>query len=248
MSIKCVAYVCPIVVTALVSVGLTACSSGDIPLGQAQSEAVTKGKNPPSGGGAHGGSSSGSSSGTTTGSSSGASGGSSGSSGASSSGTTGASCTPSTALAGSYTLVSKDGVPVTGAIEKVARITIAAEVSVESQIQVGAGCTVDCILFSLLPPGSMHVGKADWGNVGTTDGEFNADKTGFTWTTDGLLGNTNAAQYGVAFAGVSISGTLTETSPCEVQLVAQVVRDDLPAFVAPTTADLVTHTFVLARP
>ena len=213
MSIERIAYRTSIAGVVLAS--LTACSSGDIPLGQAQDQAVTADHRSSSGG--------------------------------SSSGGTTASCAPNTALAGPYTLVSKNGVPVTDPIEKVARITIDYQLRVEGQIQIPQ-CTQDCILFSELSPDQMNIGPGQWGNVGTTDGEFNADKTAFTWATSGLIGNTDAAKYGVAFAGVAIRASVTEPSPCEVKLEASFVREDLPQFVAPTEADLVTNTYILARP
>ena len=219
------------------SSGLTACSSGDIPLGKAQAEAVTTPSAPPPASGTHRGAS-------------GASSQASGAAGATSADDGGvpASCTPNEALAGPYTLVSADGVPVTGDIEKVARITIDYAVRVESQIQIGNGCIDDCVLFGELSPGNMTIGHGDWGNVGTTDGEFNSDKTAFTWTTQGLLGNTDAAKYGIGFAGLAIRASITEPAPCEVDLVASFVREDLPTGVAPTEADLVTKRYVLARP
>jgi hypothetical protein len=238
MSIERIAYRTSIAGVVLAS--LTACSSGDIPLGQAQDQAVTADHRSSSGGSSSGkGGSSGA--GASSSSSSG------GASSSSSSGGTTASCAPNTALAGPYTLVSKNGVQVTDPIEKVARITIDYQLRVEGQIQIPQ-CTQDCILFSELSPDQMNIGPGEWGNVGTTDGEFNADKTAFTWATSGLIGNTDAAKYGVAFAGVAIRASVTEPSPCEVKLEASFVREDLPQFVAPTEADLVTNTYILARP
>jgi hypothetical protein len=161
----------------------------------------------------------------------------------------GASCS-STALPGSYYLSYDNGQPFDYPQEHTAQIVINSNMGVpaiyvNALVYVGAqACDTTLFCNAMIDGGPWAIGTQPYGDF-TTDGEYGPNDTSFTWVLNEALTFNNF--YG-QFAGVTTNVSLTEPSPCEVKYEVTHVRNDFPdGTQPPTSADMVTDTFLLQR-
>jgi len=157
-------------------------------------------------------------------------------------------CTnPGTSLAGSFYLSYDNGQPFDNpptefSITHDSKITIDYEVSVLDTNPLLIAATGG--LGMELGGGVWQIGLQPFGNIGTTDGEFNADKTAFTWTLNADLTPQN---FYAGFAGQATAVSITEPSACEVDYSVTRVRYDFAGTGSPGPSDFVTEQYVLLR-
>jgi hypothetical protein len=202
---------------------LAGCSAGPVPLGS-ENEAVNVGHKTGPGSGATG----------------------------SSSGGSGSSCAPSKSLTGTFTIIGADPASaIAGDPDAGVLLSNQATISISSDTGVPAVEVLSPISINGLDEGNallsiqeLSIGVQPFGNVGTSDGEFNADRTAFTFTDNAIFNSNCPAGCGAGFA---TAASLTEPSACEVQLVVTYIPSDFVCNGPTTPADTQTITYLFRR-